>query len=152
MLYEVLNNKETRSLLYTHCRDILALLLKQNISFDVLADVKAISFNPQLPLHLRKNFAEFTLFALANYTLQSAYIEKGKLIFEAGFGKENFGSVVSIPIGSILQILIDNTPIFINLSATFGGETFSSSVENSMQALLSNPENKKLLKKKNTKK
>jgi hypothetical protein len=140
------------NIFFTGCCPSASIVITASHFAYSIPDVKAISFNPQLPLHLRKNFAEFTLFALANYTLQSAYIEKGKLIFEAGFGKENFGSVVSIPIGSILQILIDNTPIFINLSATFGGETFSSSVENSMQALLSNPENKKLLKKKNTKK
>ena len=73
-------------------------------------------------------------------------------MFEAGFGSDNFGSVTTVPLLSIMQIIIDETPVLINLS-TYNkvsenviNEKEESGVENSMNSFLSNPENKKFLK------
>jgi hypothetical protein len=74
------------------------------------------------------------------------------LVFEAGFGAENFGSVVTVPLLSILQVIVDETPLLINL-ASYKKETKvtktadEGGVENSMASFLSNPENSKFIKK-----
>ena len=74
------------------------------------------------------------------------------LIFEAGFGSDNFGSVVSVPLLSIMQIIIDETPVFINLSVykdevqEQSREGDDKGVKNSMASFLNNPENSKFLK------
>ena len=39
------------------------------------------------------------------------------LYFEAGFGPENFASTVSIDISNVIQIIVEDTPIFINVCA-----------------------------------
>ena len=56
------------------------------------------------------------MFELGNYTLESAFLEDDFLIFEAGFGNENFASTLSVPLSDIIQINLKNQPIFINLS------------------------------------
>jgi hypothetical protein len=94
-----------------------------------------------------------TLFYLAGYTFESARIDQDSLIFEAGFGHENIGSYVTVPFLSIVQIIIDDTPAFVNLALPQERQPIvnvekSEGVQNSMSALLANPENQKFLKKK----
>ena len=67
-----------------------------------------------------------------------------ELSFEAGFGKENFASVVSFPLGAIMQILVENSPILVNFSIY---KSQKNQLERSMSALMSNPNNKDLFKK-----
>jgi len=148
MLYDILQNEEFEAIMKNHANDILKFFLERDEPFGVLADTKNISFNPDLPDDIKSSFSEFTFFLIVNYTLESARIENNKLIFEAGFGAKNIGSVVSIPINSILQIIVDETPIFINLTATLKKPKNDEGIKTSMEALLSNPENQKLLKKK----
>lgn len=148
MLYNILQEDEFGFILKNHAKDLLEFFLEKNEPFGVLAKSSDLSFNPELPDDIKKNFGEFVLFMIANYTLESAFIEKDSFIFEAGFGSENIGSLVTVPIESIFQIIVDETPIFVNLTATIKKKKSKSSVQNSMEALLSNPENLKLLKKK----
>ncbi len=145
MLYDILKDAEFAAIMKNHATDIINYLFEKNEEFGVLVDIKKVSFNPALPQELSQSFAEFTLFLLKNYTYESAKLENGKLEFEAGFGPQNIGSVVSVPLDAILQIIVDETPIFVNLTATIVQE--SSGEEKSMEALLSNPDNKKFLKK-----
>ncbi len=148
MLNEVLRDGEFNAIMKNHTKDLIRYLLEKDLEFGVLAKSEYLEFNPKLPKEITKSFGEFVMFIIANYTLESAYIEGDNFIFEAGFGSENIESVVTVPIESIFQITIDNNPIFVNLSATIKKEIKDSSVKNSMEALLSNPENLKLLKKK----
>ncbi len=148
MLYDILQEDEFSAILKNHATDLIKYFLEKDEPFGVLAKTETLSFNPDIPKEIKETFAEFTLFLLVNYTLESAYIEDGKLIFEAGFGSENIGSVVTVPIESILQIIVDETPIFVNLTATINKPRKEEGIKNSMEALLSNPENQKLLKKK----
>jgi len=138
MLYDMLQDDEFRAILKNHCFDILEYLFEKEQEFGVLADVKSISFNPPLPEEIYNAFPEFALFLLQNYTYESAHIEDGKLTFEAGFGPQNFASVVTIPLEAILQIIVDETPIFVNLSASVPKKQKSS-----LEALMSNPQNRK---------
>jgi len=115
----MLKNLEAfREIKKKHAKEILEFLLNEKEEFDILCVTSEIDFNPKLPEHISSSFGDIILFSLANYTLQSAYIENENLIFEAGFGEENFGSVVTVPIESILQITKEETPLFINITAS----------------------------------
>jgi hypothetical protein len=85
---------------------------------------------------------------LSGYTFESAKIDKGYFVFEAGFGSENFGATVSVPLLAIKQLFVEEHPIVINLAEPLLAQKKEDKVQNSMEALLNNPENKKLLKKK----
>lgn len=107
-----------RNIKAKHAKEILSFLLSEKEEFDLLCVTKEISFNPLLPTHISSAFGDIILFSLANYTLQSAKIIKNTIEFEAGFGEENFGSIVSLPIDAILQISKNETPLFVNVTAT----------------------------------
>ena len=84
----------------------------------MLCVTEEVSFNPALPQHISSAFGDILLFSLANYTLQSAKIVGENLKFEAGFGEENFGSIVTVPIEYIIQITKNEAPLFVNIAAT----------------------------------
>jgi len=123
-------------------------------NFGILCKIEEVHFNPSLPESINSEFRPLTLFFLAGYTFDTARIEDDILIFEAGFGSDNYGSVVSVPLLSIMQIIIDETPVLINLSVykESQGEQKEvkkeddTGVENSMASFLNNPENSKFLK------
>ncbi len=144
MLYDLLQDKELAAILKNHATDLLLYLFEKNQEFGVLADTASITFDPMLPEDIYSKLPEFTLFVLMNYTYESARIHEGNLIFEAGFGPDNFGSVVTIPIEAILQIIVDETPIFVNLTASVQKQ--KQQQRDSMEAWLSNPENRRFFK------
>jgi hypothetical protein len=89
---------------------------------------------------------------LSGFTFESAQLNEDQFSFEAGFGSENFGSMVSLPLLAIKQIFVGDNPIVINLAnpviESREKKEGSASKKSSMEALLNNPENKKLLKNK----
>lgn len=153
MLENIIKDKQFASLMQKNIEDTMIYLFHKQEQFGILCKVAEASFNPPLPDDMRAEFRSLTLFLLAGYTYETAHINDGFLIFEAGFGEDNFGSVVSVPLLSILQVLLDETPILINLAryqkevAIAEKPIDNKGVENSMQSFLSNPENSKFLKK-----
>ncbi len=145
MLYDILQDEEFAALLRNHALEVLHYLFEKEQEFGVVADLSSITFDPMIPEDIYSQLPEFPLFLIVNYSFESARLENGSLVFEAGFGPQNFGSVVSIPASAILQIVVDETPIFVNLTASLKKKP---SYKSSMEALLSNPENQKFLKKK----
>jgi hypothetical protein len=101
----------------SHAKDLLNYLFYTADEFNIVCKTEDISFNPELPKHISSAFGEIILFVLANYTLENARIEGENLIFETGFGEENFPSVVTVPIASILQMIYADAPIFVNPAA-----------------------------------
>jgi len=151
MLYDMLKEREYTTIMERHIQDLLHFLFKQEQNFGILCKIEHISFEPDLPEHIRSEFRPMTLFFLAGYTFESARMEEGLLIFEAGFGEENLGSFVQVPLLSIMQIIVDETPIFVNLAAPSEkvinkAPKKEAGIENSMASFLSNPENKKFMK------
>jgi hypothetical protein len=132
-----------------HVKKTLEILLQRGMNFSILTNVAEISFEPPLPEEISASFKPITMFVLAGYTFESCVVDDWGISFEAGFGSDNFGSLVSVPMLSVLQIIIEETPILINLSvdAEEKPKEKSKGVRKSMEALLSNPENEKLLKK-----
>ncbi|MDR1615060.1 MAG: hypothetical protein LBS26_05785 [Campylobacteraceae bacterium] len=154
-LGDFLQEKEFVDTIHGALTNILLLLLKKGVPFSVVTDITRVSFNPPLPEDIAKRFQPATLFDIYGYTLTSAKIEKGMLIFEAGFGENNFASFVNIPTGAVLQIFMDNNPLFINMSMekttntppAKKSESKKENITRSLKVLLNNPKNKKLLKK-----
>ncbi len=152
MTINLLQTPEYRALIQSHIFETIKYLFDKNQEFALACEVKYISFTPELPTEIKKSFDDTVLFILSGFTFESAQLNEEYFSFEAGFGSDNFGSMVSIPLLAIKQIFVGDNPIVINLSnpaiKSMGKKEVSASKKSSMEALLSNPENKKLLKNK----
>jgi len=151
MLFEMIKDDNYMNLMRKHIQELLSFLFEQEQNFGILCKIEHLSFEPELPENIRNDFRPMTLFFLAGYTFESARLENDMLIFEAGFGEENVGSFVQVPLLSIMQIIVDETPLFVNLSsprevASNKAPKRENGVENSMASFLSNPENQKFIK------
>ena len=67
-----------------------------NQEFSITANIEPITFNPEFQFN--KKSGKFSLFVLSNYTYTTIQIDDEYLSFEAGFGSENFGSVINHPL------------------------------------------------------
>ena len=152
LLENVIEDKEFALLMQKNIQELIIHFFQKEQNFGILCKIEEAAFEPNLPDSIESEFRQLTLFFLAGYTFETARIEDGFLVFEAGFGSENFGSVVTVPLLSIMQIIVDETPVFINLSnyrekTVVEKEVDKDGVESSMASFLSNPENSKLIKK-----
>lgn len=125
-------------------------LLENNQEFALVCETEFLHFEPELPKDISDEFGDTVLFMLVKYAFKTAKIEKSYFSFEAGFGEEGFGALVTLPILAIKQIFIDEYPVMINICKPISiheeRDSDKVSPNKSMEALLSNPENKKLLK------
>ena len=150
-----LETQEFRELMQEHILKTIEYMFDVNQQFGIACEVQDVHFNPTLPTDIKESLPEITLFMLANYSFESAKLDEEFLSFEAGFGSENFGALVEIPILAIKQLFVGEYPILMNIAKP----TTSTNVEekivveevDSMSALLNNPENAKLLRKKTSK-
>ena len=156
----IIKNAKLRHLLTKHAKEFLILLVEQKISFSILCDISKTDFNPPLPEDIAKGLNDLTLFILADYTFESIDFGVSGISFEAGFGEQNFGSLVSIEYEGIVQILLQDEQLlkeislFVNVANAQLYSDFDSIQEDfrdldfSMQMLSSNPENSYLFSKK----
>lgn len=149
MLQEILNDPQFCKEMRRHVYEVLNFLLTKGTNFSILTNVNEISFEPALPQEIRMGFKPITMFYLAGYTFESCVVDEDEISFEAGFGNENFGSFVRIPLLCVLQVIVEDTPILINLSVDVEKaiKKEQQGIKKSMEALLSNPHNQKLFKK-----
>ena len=152
MLDNILDDSDFSLLIQKHIQELVVHFFAKEQHFGILCKVEDAYFEPELPTEIANEFNPLTLFFLAGYTFESAHIQDSYLVFEAGFGADNFGSVVSIPLVSIMQIIVEETPVLINLATNKAPkevkeEISTEGVENSMASFLSNPENSKFVKK-----
>jgi len=154
MLENVIDERGFAQIMKKSIEDVIIHFFEREQNFGILCKIEEVSFSPELPDEINTEFRALTLFFLAGYTFETARIEDEMLIFEAGFGADNFGSVVTVPLLSIMQIIIDETPVLINLSVykeseheKEAGSVDEKGVKNSMASFLNNPENSKFLKK-----
>jgi len=148
MTTDLFQTSQYRALMDDHISKMIIYLFEQDQEFAIACETKYITFDPELPTEIRESFNETVLFVLSGYTFESAKIDRGYFVFEAGFGSENFGAVVSVPILAIKQLFVKDHPLVINLAEPVLAQKKEDKVQSSMEALLNNPENKKLLKKK----
>ena len=154
MLDQLNNDQKFSKLISKHIISIMTHLFENNYHFGVLCRIDHVTFSPDLSEELKAEFRPLTLFFLSGYTFESARIDSDNLYFEAGFGSSDQGSLVSVPLQDIIQIILDETPIFVNSTTKFSPLIEKEIPEdmdardNSFAALMANPENQKLAKKK----
>ncbi len=146
MTINLFQTPEYKKLMEEHIEKTIGYLFNKNQEFALACEIKYVSFTPELPSEIKETFNETVLFVLSGYTYETAKLEEEYFYFEAGFGADNFGSTVAVPILAIKQVFVGDHPIVLNLAEPVKEEEVSK--QNSMEALLNNPENKKLLKKK----
>ncbi len=148
MINRLLDSNDFGTLMKKHIYETIELLLKDGIEFSVAAEIEHISFSPELPEDIFEKLAPISLFVLAGYTYESLILEKDYITFEAGFGSENIGSFVTIPLLAVRHILIDELVIAVNMATYKDDKEISESeIEHSMGVFLNNPENEKIIKK-----
>lgn len=163
-MYKFLFQTPFKTLMKTHAKQIVELLLNEGNSFSISCDITSVKFSPALPPHITSTFNEVSNFVFSGYTLESIELDEEGIHFEAGFGSENIGSFVSIAWEGVVEILIHvhdllrEIPLFTNVAHPcfyqFSQEELAeitniqeSSIERSMLALASNPENARFFKK-----
>ena len=129
-----------------HISELVEYLLSTEQNFGLVCKLENVEFNPPLPDHIKETLNQITLFFLAGYTFESTRLDSGFVSFEAGVGSENFGSIVTLPVLAVMQLIVEETPIFVNIAPPRPKES-DGSVDMSMAALMANPQNRKLLKK-----
>ncbi|WP_236579103.1 hypothetical protein [Hydrogenimonas urashimensis] len=146
----MIKKREFQEMMETHIREMILYMLNNDQPFGILCNLEHVTFDPPLPDELAKVLQDVTLFMIAGYTFESFQMEDHTLFFEAGFGPQNFGSVVSMPLLAILQIVVEETPLLINMAhpmLDYRKEKEESGIKSSLETFLNNPENKKFLKK-----
>ena len=147
MPLDKLQKPQLQEIMQEHIFNTIEFLFEANQEFGVACEIEFVSFDPVLPEDIQKTLPVVTLFMLANYSFESASLDEEYLQFEAGFGSDNFGALVQIPLLAIKQIYVGEYPILINIASP-QRDNEEEEVLDSMSALLNNPENAKLLKKK----
>ena len=142
-LEEFFQSKEYKELSKKNIHDTLELLLKRGMEFSIISYTNIIDFNPAIPNEIIE-FDEIAMFIIAGYSFESSTLNKDTFSFEAGFGVENYGSILSIPLEAIVQIAIGEELLLINHYEP--KEVIPEEVNNSIDILLNNPENLKLIK------
>lgn len=142
MIKDIIENLNYKELIEKQIQDIIVFLLDNNQEFSITANITPISFNPTLPEEIKSQLHKFSLFVLSNYTYTTIEINEEFLSFEAGFGNENFGSIVKIPLHAIFQIIVEDSILYLNSIATV--EKFNRNLEkNSFNIFKNNPNNKR---------
>ena len=159
MIFNIIEDLEYKELITTQIYETIEFLLNKDQEFAITANINGVSFQPKIPDSISKSFSHSTLFTLANYTYSTIELTDTTISFEAGFGAENFGSVVTIPLSAVFQIVIDESILFLNPTATveryFKKEEQTQSVEEvdkdqeqrSLNAFKMNSKNKNLFNK-----
>ena len=146
MTQSFLSDYDFSELMVFHQRDIIEMLLQKGVFFSILTHIDEITYEPMLPQEIIQDFKPITLFVISEYTFESCSLDEENLYFEAGIGHQNVGSYVTVPLNSIVQIVLEDTPIFINLSLRQVRKEKSTNVKKSTNIFLSNPENRDFIK------
>lgn len=150
MIFNIVEDINYRNMLESQIFEVIEYLINKDEEFSITANINGVTFEPEMPESISKNFSHFTLFTLSNYTYESIILTEKNITFEAGFGSENFGSHVTIPLYAIFQIVIDESILFLNPTATVEKyfeeqELEEDNTQRSMNAFTMNKKNKDLL-------
>ncbi len=142
MIKDIIENIDYKILVEKQIKETMYFLLEKNQEFSITANIEPITFNPELPSVIKNQLSKFSLFTLSNYTYTTIQIDDTYISFEAGFGNENFGSVVKIPLHAVFQIIVNESILYINSVATV--EKFNKDLKkNSFNIFKNNPNNKR---------
>ncbi len=116
MIDKILNDSDFIKLMQKHCFEVLQILTQKKIEFSIVCNTKFTEFDPALPKELDLSANAYTMFVLAGYTFESLKFDEKKLSFHAGFGPNDFDTFVSVDLGAITQIQVENDILFVNFS------------------------------------
>lgn len=146
MINDIIEDINYKHLVSSQIKQTIEFLLEKDEEFAITVNIKAANFNPALPDAIHEKLAKFSLFVLSNYTYSTIKLDKDELSFEAGFGNENFGSVVTVPYHSIFQVVVEESILFVNSVATVEKFNEAEVTQNrSRNAFKNNPNNKKFI-------
>jgi hypothetical protein len=144
MINNIIEDLEYKSLVSSQVKDTMQFLIDKDQEFAITANIDAIKFNPELPSATKEQLSKFSLFVLSNYTFSTLKLDERTLSFEAGFGSENFGSIVTVPYHAVFQIILGESILFINSVATV--DKFNKDLkEKSLNIFKNHPKNKSLI-------
>lgn len=148
MIINLINNSDFQRMMESHLKDMMIFLLERDTPFAILCNLEHVEFDPPLPSDIYDQLQSVTLFMIAGYTFESFEVHEHHISFEAGFGPQNFGSVVSMPLLGVLQVIVEDTPLLVNMALVPKIEEKREvpGVKSSLEALLNNPENRRFLK------
>lgn len=146
MIEQILGDKRFIQTMQEHCYEVIKRLIELKLEFCVVADTQFVSYAPPLPDDLNPSKNPLVLFALAGYTFDSLELHGDRIDFHAGFGPNDFATFVSVDLGAIKQIQVENDLIFVNFSL-YDRIDEDKLTQNSMNVFLKNPNNKDSLKK-----
>jgi len=108
---EVINNSKR----------ILEVLEQEELDFTIKVKTDLINFNPKLPKEVQTSIFNqiFNILTISNYTKTTFTVDNNDIKFEAGFGPDNIGSVVTIPIRAIREIYFENKLLNLNVFSEF---------------------------------
>lgn len=157
MNFQLFQTQAFKKLSVSHLRNTINFLFDSQQEFTITCQTSHLTFAPELPANIKQHFGDTVLLMLSGYTFETSNLDEDYLSFEAGFGSEQFGTTVSLPLLAIKQIFVDEYPIAINISdpEPIPKEKTKTDTEHtqnkSMEAFLNNPQNKKLLQRKKSK-
>lgn len=145
MVSEIIESNDFKNLMVKQIHEMINFMLERNSEFAITVNVQGATFSPTLPSSIEKKLSKFSLFVLSNYTYTTIKVDEHVMSFEAGFGSENFGSTVTIPLESIFQIVIEDSILLINPVATVEkfNDSSKASLHKSINVFKNNPNNQK---------
>ena len=142
MVEKILSDSDFIKAMQGHCYEVISRLVELKVEFAIVANTRFCSYEPQLPDDLNPSKNPLVMFILAGYTFESIELKRDKITFHAGFGPNDFATFVSVDLGAITQIQVQDSVIFVNFSF-YQRENLS---KNSANIFLNNPKNKDRLK------
>lgn len=140
-----------RKIFNEHCLSLLEFFYDEKISFSLICYQKDVEFSPDLPSEITSKFNEIVNFYIGGYTLDSLMVkeigDEDFLFFEAGFGPDNIGTLVTININNIQAIgkKLDNGNEIIIFTRSFNLDSMEESKKENFDPIFSNPHNLKVL-------
>ncbi|WP_419765960.1 MAG: hypothetical protein ACNI28_04670 [Arcobacter sp.] len=145
MVSDVIESNDFKNIMIKQIHEMINFMLERDSEFAITVNVEGATFSPTLPTSIEKKLSKFSLFVLSNYTYSTIKIDDKFVSFEAGFGTENFGSTVTIPLEAIFQIVIEDSILLINPVATVAkfNDSSKASLNKSINVFKNNPNNQK---------
>ena len=145
MVEKILSDRDFIKAMQGHCYEVISRLVELKVEFAIVANTRFCGYEPQLPDDLNPSKNPLVMFVLAGYTFESIELKRDKITFHAGFGPNDFATFVSVDLGAITQIQVQDSVIFVNFSF-YQGLDEPKSTQNSANIFLKNPKNKDKLK------
>jgi len=149
MSMDIFLEDKYKTIVLNYFENTISFLMNQQKEFTVIAELRHITFIPELPEDILSSFDEIIRFDIINYAFESSRIEDSHLLFETGFANMSTGTTVQIPLLSIKNIAVDGYTVAINITEPIKENPMHEyRLNRSMQAMINNPKNRAFLKKK----